>query len=572
MKRDLVELTRRTYDLLVIGGGIYGSCVAWDALLRGLSVALVEKGDFGHATSSNTLRIIHGGLRYLQHGDISRMRQSMFERSTFMRIAPHLVHPLPFLIPTYGHLTRGKEIFSLAVLINNLLVSGRDRLEDPQKHLPHSRVISREECLDVFPGINDMGLTGAAVVHDCQMYCSERLVLSFVRSSFKSGASVANYVEVNGLIEQAGRVVGIRARDILNGEALEVRAKIVVNTSGPWQTRVLGLLNGRRPRRRQPLSKAFNLLLNRQIIPNYAVGIYSKGGFKDRDAVLNKGSRLFFITPWRGRSLIGTVHLPYDCDPDQIMVKESEIGAFLNEINEACPTLDLKRRDISFAYVGLLPSAASGANPAQLLKRYQIYDHDREDGIRGLISVTGVKFTEARHVAEKTVDLVFSKLGQKVPRSTTAKTRLHGGQIEQFQSFLKQESQRQRRDLSPKAIEGLIYRYGSAYSEVLKYRDDLTERARPTNRACVAHDPIVDANHSSLNNAEILYAVREEMAQKLADVIFRRTELGLAGNPGEKCVKRCAKIMSKELGWNANRTQNEIDEVGSVLARRNVIQ
>jgi glycerol-3-phosphate dehydrogenase len=570
MKRDLVELTRRKYDLLVVGGGIYGSCVAWDALLRGLSVALVEKGDFGHATSSNTLRIIHGGLRYLQHGDISRMRQSMFERSAFMRIAPHLVHPLPFLIPTYGHLTRGKEIFSLAVLINNLLVSGRDQLDDPQKHLPHSRVISRAECLDIFPGIDDMGLTGAALVHDCQMYCSERLVLSFVRSSFESGASVANYIEVTGLLEEAGRVVGIRARDVLNGEELEVRAKIVVNTSGPWRTRILDLMNGRGPRRRLPLSKAFNLLLNRQIVPRYAVGIYSKGGFKDRDAVLNKGSRLFFITPWRGRSLIGTVHLPYDSDPDQITVTEPEIGAFLNEINEACPALNIKRRDISFAYVGLLPSAATSA--AQLLKRYQIYDHQREDGIRGLISVTGVKFTEARHVAEKTVDLVFTKLGQTVPRSTSAKTRLHGGQIEQFQSFLNQESQRQRRDLSPKAIQGLIYRYGSAYSEVLKYRDDLPDRALATNRACAAHDAVGDENNSSLINAEILYAVREEMAQKLADVIFRRTEIGLAGNPGETCVKRCAKIMSKQLGWNATRTQNEIDEVGSILARRNVTQ
>jgi glycerol-3-phosphate dehydrogenase len=571
MKRDLVEFTRRKYDLLVIGGGIYGSCVAWDALLRGLSVALVEKGDFGHATSSNTLRIIHGGLRYLQHGDISRMRQSMFERSAFMRIAPHLVHPLPFLIPTYGHLTRGKEIFSLAVLINNLLVSGRDQLDDPQKHLPHSRVISRAECLDIFPGIDDMGLTGAAVVHDCQMYCSERLVLSFIRSSFESGASVANYIEVTGLLEEAGRVVGIRARDVLNGEELEVRAKIVVNTSGPWRTRILDLLNGRGPRRRLPLSKAFNLLLNRQIVPRYAVGIYSKGGFNDRDAVLNKGSRLFFITPWRGRSLIGTVHLPYDSDPDQITVTEPEIGAFLNEINEACPALNIKRRDVSFAYVGLLPSAASETSSAQLLKRYQIYDHQREDGIRGLISVTGVKFTEARHVAEKTVDLVFNKLGQTVPRSTTARTRLHGGQIEQFQSFLDQESQRQRRDLSPEAIGGLLYRYGSAYSEVLKYRDHLPDRALATNRACVSHDPVGDANHSSLINAEILYAVREEMAQKLADVIFRRTELGLAGNP-ETCVKRCAEIMAGELSWNATRTQNEIDEVGSILARRNMTQ
>src|ERR671918_2641974 len=190
MERNLANLSKHTYDVLVIGGGIYGVCAAWDAALRGLSVALVDKGDFGHATSSNSLRVIHGGLRYLRHGDLRRLRQSIQERTVFMRIAPHLVHPLPFLIPTYGHAMRGKEIHTLAVLMNDLIGLDRNRLEDPQKYLPPGRIIAREECLRLFPGIEKRGLTGGASVYDCQMFSSERLILSFARSATMYGAQV----------------------------------------------------------------------------------------------------------------------------------------------------------------------------------------------------------------------------------------------------------------------------------------------------------------------------------------------------------------------------------------------
>src|ERR671930_1078023 len=186
MQRDLNRLATDAYDVLIIGGGIYGVCVAWDAALRGLSVALVERGDFGHATSSNSLRVIHGGLRYLQYGDLHRLRQSIQERTVFMRIAPHLVHPLPFFIPTYGHAMRGKEILALALRINDLIGFNRNRLEDPQKYLPPGRIISREECLRLFPGIEKKELTGGAIVYDCQLFSSERLILSFARSANKA--------------------------------------------------------------------------------------------------------------------------------------------------------------------------------------------------------------------------------------------------------------------------------------------------------------------------------------------------------------------------------------------------
>jgi glycerol-3-phosphate dehydrogenase len=572
MKRNATELSRREYDLLVIGGGVYGVCTAWDAALRGLSVALVEKGDFGHATSFNTLRVIHGGLRYLQHGDIRRLRQSIFERSTFMRIAPHLVHPLPFLIPTYGHLMRGKEIFSLALLLNHVVGFNLNDVEDPQKQLPPGRVIPRQECLRLFPGVDERGLTGAIITYDAQMYNSERLVLSVARSAAEAGAEMANYLEVFGLLQKGDRVAGVKARDLLSGNEVDVRARALVNTSGPWLNQISGLLNGRQPCRKLIFSKAFNLLVNRPTASQYAIGVYSNGRFNDRDAVLNKGSRLFFITPWHHQSLIGTVHLPYDADPDRVSVTAREAQVFLDELNKACPAVDLRRSEVSFAYAGLLPVSDFSASEPQLLKRYQIYDHQREDGVRGLISVTGVKFTEARHVAERTVDLVFRRLGRIPPKPATAVTPVHGGDIERFQTFLSQETARCPRGLSTEAIQKLIYRYGSAYSEVLQYLDDGRESDLVTSAAFPSLNAICNKPVSPLINAEIRYSMRQEMAQKLADVIFRRTELGLAGNPGEACLKDCARIMSKELGWNATRTQNEINSVGSILARRALSQ
>jgi glycerol-3-phosphate dehydrogenase len=554
MKRDLARLSGNVYDVVIIGGGIYGLCVAWDAILRGLSVALVERGDFGHATSSNTLRIIHGGLRYLQHGDVRRLRQSIHERTVFMRIAPHLVHPLPFLIPTYGHSMRGKEALSLALFFYDLFAFGRNCAQNPQSRLTRGRVISRQDCLRLYPGVEEKGLTGGAILYDGQMYSSERLILCFIRSAATAGADMANYVEVTGLIKESARVTGVKARDIFTGNQLDIRGSVVVNTTGPWLHNVLGLLNGRSSSCKLIFSKAFNLLVKRQLVPHYAVGIYGKSRFKDRNAVVNKGCRLFFITPWRDRSLIGTVHLPYSGDPDRLAVSEEEIETFLDDLNQVYPAAGLKRHDVCFTYSGLLPAAGHGTG--ELVKRYRLYDHRKEDGVDGLISVIGVKFTEARYVAEKTVDLIFKKLDKKPRKSATAETPLYGGDIEEFQRFLAAETRQQSEVLNPETIRYLIYHYGSAYKDVLKYLDRNPQSVQPY------------ADKSRIVGAETLHAVREEMAHKLTDVIFRRTAWGIAGGAEEAWLKTCAAVMSKELGWDDSKTRREIDEAKAVFALR----
>ena len=242
MKRDIAALADRELDLLVVGGGVYGAAIAWDAALRGLSVALIEKNDFGSGTSFNNLKTIHGGIRYLQHADFTRMRESVRERRNLMRIAPHLVHPLPFLVPTYsGSVLKSRTAMRVALFVNDLVSWDRNRIDDPQKRLPAGRALGRDECLELAPGIAPENLTGGVLWHDAQMHNSDRLTLSFVLSAAEQGAAVANFVEATELVRRGPRVTGVRARDVIEGTGgLELRAKLVVNAAGPWVDRISG--------------------------------------------------------------------------------------------------------------------------------------------------------------------------------------------------------------------------------------------------------------------------------------------------------------------------------------------
>ena len=557
MERNLTRLSNTPYDLLVVGGGIYGVSLARDAALRGLRVGLVEGGDFGHATSFNTLKVIHGGFRYLQHLDIPRMRESIYERMVLMRIAPHLVHPIPFLLPAYGNGMQGKGIMRMALALNDLIGWDRNRLRDPDKYLPRGRVISKSECLRLIPGLSDEDLTGAAIWHDCQLYNSERLVMAVVKDAVKAGADAVNHVEVHGFLRQRNRINGVQAIDQLTGNKLEITAKIVVNAAGPWVHRILELSNGCPDRRRLPLAKAMNLVVNRPLVSKFAVGISSKRKYVDTRAVFNKGHRVFFMVPWHGYTLIGTTQWPFGAEPDRAALTESEVEGFIAEINESYPAARLKREDISFVNWGLLPmNLPNGrAEDVSLLKRYTIYDHEKDDGIEGLISVIGVKFTEARNVAEKAINVLCQKLGGRWPQSRTALAPVDGGEIEQFASFLSGEIAKQPYGLSPLVMRHLVYNYGSSYPLVLKYlheRPNLAEHV---------------SDRSPVIQAEVLHAVRQEMAMTLSDVVRRRTELGLTVRPGDPGLKACADIMGKELAWDEARMHSELEEVGIALSR-----
>lgn len=549
MKRNTTQLSKKRYDLLIIGGGIYGATTAWDAASRGLSVALVDKGDFCNATSSNSQKIVHGGLRYVQHGDFRRMRESVQERTNLMRIAPHLVHPMPCIIPTYGRLMWG--VMPVALKIFDLVSFDRNQLNDPQKNIPDGRTISKEECLQLIPGIKEDGLTGGAIWYDGQVYNTERMVLSFIRSAEKIGADVTNYVEVIGPLKDGKHVIGVKARDLLNNTELIIQAKVIINTTGPWIDQTLNRLTDSN-NNRILLSKMLLLVVNRIFSGNYAFGIPFKKEFKDEDAVIDKGYRHLFITPWRGHSLIGTAQEPFQGYPEEYEITEKDIQRFIDEVNKAYPRAVLMRKDVSFFYGGLIPIDEVNRNgDIKVTKHFKIIDHEK-DGADGLISLVGVKYTTARDVAQKVVDHVFKKLEKKSPKCTTMKIPIYGGYIEKFNNFLENAIKTRPQELSPEIIQHLVYNYGSEYKEILKY---LNENPLWSERIGTA--PII--------KAEIIHGIREDMAQKLADIVLRRTELGTAEFPGDDCLKICASIMANELKWDKIRVEQEIEEVKAIF-------
>ncbi len=556
MKRNLNTLADTNFDVLIVGGGIYGAWTAWDAAQRGLSVALIEKGDFGGATSSNSLKIMHGGLRYLQHADFKRMRESIRERSILMRVAPHLVHPLPCLMPTYGHGMKGREALGVAMLMNDVMSFDRNaQLDDPQKHIPPGRMLSPEEVQRLVPHVETQNLTGGAMWHDCQTYNTERLLFSILHSAAHAGAQMANYVEAVGFEKQANRIVAANVQDTLTGDRFPIRAKLIVNTCGPWVDLLLNRLDGRKTKQQKFLpSKTMNLVIKRQLIPEYAVGVSSKFEFKDKDAIISKGSRALFIVPWRNYTMVGTTHLPFTGDASNFQITEDDVLTFMKELNEAYPAANLKREDIAFFYGGLLPMMPSAGShgDVRLVKHYTLCDHQQDDGLEGFVSVVGVKYTTARDVAEKTIDLVFKKLGKQPPPCRTHVTPVHGGNITRFNEFVAQETRQPPHQLRDLVIKNLVWNYGTAYTEILKYISSDPSAVLPVTA------------EAAVLKAEVLYNIRDEMAQKLADVIRRRTELGSAGYPGDAAVQASAGLMATELGWSAEKTQQEIRDVQAV--------
>jgi glycerol-3-phosphate dehydrogenase len=400
VKRDLAALEAREHDLVVVGGGIYGAAAAWDAAQRGLATALVERDDFGAGVSWNSLKTIHGGLRYLQKADLARMRESIRERRALMRIAPALVRPLPFLVPTYGHGMAGREALFVALGLNDLIAHDRN-LGLPETHrIPRGRILSRDDARGRVPGLPERGLTGAGFWYDAQVASSERLTVAFVHASTEAGGVAANHVEAVGLLTAGGRVRGVRARDVLTGRELEVRARVVLNAAGPGVDALLEGAGLRRPA--APLLKAWNLVFDRPPDVPFAVGSRSEG-------------RFLFLVPWRDRTLVGTAYGPPDSP------REAAVAAFRREAVAAFPWAGLDRAPLTLVHEGLVPGRGGASG---LSTRPRLHDHEREDGLAGLVTLQGVKYTTARSVAERAIDLVFRRLSRPSPPCLTATTPL----------------------------------------------------------------------------------------------------------------------------------------------------
>ena len=557
MKRDLARLDNNIFDLAVVGGGIYGACIAWDATLRGLSVALIEKGDFGEATSANSLKTVHGGLRYLQDANLSLVRKMIRERRAMLRIAPHLVHPMGCVMPTYPKLMKSKPVMALALKLNDAVGFDRNRLDDPEKRLPSSRVLSRQECLQLLPGIPHEDVTGAAMWYDAQIYNTERMTLGIVRAAVEEGAVAANYVQAENFLRTNERVTGVVAQDVLSGAKIEIHADMVVNAAGPWVDAVLDPLHSRKGEQKFHHSLAMNLI-TRQLFPAYAAGIPTRPENSDGRREVGKRSQTLFIAPWREYSLVGTYHTHYQGEPDNQGVDQEKLQRFIAEVNSAYPQANLTRADVRMVHKGLLPAQKGVSNgDIKLVREGQIHDHGKDDGIDGLITVVGVKYTSSREVAEEAVDLVFQKLSRQVPDCRTAVVPVWGGKIEQFDEYLAAASAARPEGISENTIQRLVYNYGSEHTRVL---DVMAETS--------VASPDVRDEQERLLAAEITYAVQNEMACKLSDVILRRTETGSAGHPGARILQYCADVMARVCGWNEAEKLVNLGEVEDYYAKR----
>lgn len=394
--RDPRGAAASAYDLLVVGGGFYGAMVTLEAARRGLSVLLVERDDFGGATSWSSLRIVHGGLRYLQSLDLPRFRESVAERGWFLRRFPDLVEPLPCLMPLYGPPRGGRlrrpSIFRLALSANDLFAS--------ERQLPPGRLLDASAMSELFPGVDRKGLAGGALWHDAVMPDSQRVLIETLRWACRCGARVLNYTEATGLRVEEGRVTGLEAVDRETGERLELRGRTVINCAGPWVRRLAGQLDRDHPELFRPVL-AFNLLLDRQPLSGAALAVASP----------RQGAQTWFLLPWKGRVLAGTFYVPLRNGEQGL--DDSHINDFLAELNAAVPGWNVRRSEVLRIFQGRLPAESEGsATPSS---RPVFHDHGSAGGPAGLFSVSGVKLTTARAVAEQALRRVLATRGERLP-------------------------------------------------------------------------------------------------------------------------------------------------------------
>jgi len=540
MKRNLEILANQKFDVLVVGGGIHGAITAWDAALRGVSVALIERGDFGSGTSQNGLRIIHGGLQYLESGNLSRIRMMARERTTWMKMAPHLIHPLTCLVPTTRQPSRSRLAMRFALLANDVLSYDRNQLADPEKNLSDGMIVSPGELKRILPGYDVSNSTGAAVWYDAQIYNSERLLLEFILSAAQSGAEVANYVEAISFLQEHNRIVGVRAKDFQTGEIFDIQAKLVINCAGAWMD---CLLDKAGIRSEYVTSVAMNVIVN-QIWSDVAVGLTSQ-------SVNGKPPQPLFIVPWRNKSMIGTCHIPWRDAPQTFKLKEGMVQEFLDQINSSSPPLKLFMEDVRHVTWGFLPVKKVDAykEPVRLARDSVVIDHQKKDGVLGLISVLGVQYTTARRVAEHAMDLAVKQLGIKTKKCQTQMMQVRGGKIEDFRAFLRKALLKAPRVINERSTHHLVYTYGSEYYNLVECMLSQPELARRI-------DPLMP-----VTLGEVEHAVQHEMALTLADVIHRRTELGSMGLPPTATLQKCASLISREFQWSSEHQQREIDRV-----------
>jgi glycerol-3-phosphate dehydrogenase len=392
--RNPAKAAEPTYDLIIIGGGIYGVMLSLESSCRGLRSLLIERDDFGGATSFNSLRILHGGLRYLQDLDLQRFFESVAERRWFLQTFPHLVEVLPCMMPLYGDGLRRPSVLRLALWLNDLLSWRRNQGVRYERHLPAGKVIDPATTRKIFPAADMQGLQGSVVWYDAIMPDSQRVLIDSLRWSCGCGATALNYVEAQALLQTSGSAAGVVAYDWETKTHYHYKSRVVVNAAGPWCRELATRFDQDVPQLFKP-TLAWNVLLNRDPVSTHALALTCKKG----------GGPTYFVVPWKGKILVGTRHEPVLGPVTATEPSKHTVRRFLGELNDMLPALGVGEKDIIHIFSGLAPATEVGGT--EFACREKIYDHGKLNGPHGLYSISGVKFTTARLVAHKTLNRVF---------------------------------------------------------------------------------------------------------------------------------------------------------------------
>jgi glycerol-3-phosphate dehydrogenase len=531
----LAALGSRTFDLLVVGGGITGCGIALDAALRGLDVALVEKNDFASGTSSRSSRLIHGGVRYLEHGHLHLVFESSAERRRLLRLAPHLVHPLEFTWPVYTgariprwKLSAGLFLYDALSLFRNV---GRHR------RLSARDVLARE------PAVRETGLRGGARYFDAGTD-DVRLTLAIALSAAEAGATIVNHACVKDLRVSAGQVVGAVVADRLDAghstpsDVVDVRARVVVNATGPWSDELRHLDGETRSAVRG--SRGTHIA-----VPRDRLG--ARGALT---VLAPKDGRVCFVLPREGLTVVGTTDSFTDDSPDDVRATADDVTYLVDVANSYFPNAHLSANDVVSAWAGirpLLPTADRSPRSASREHMVIVSEH-------GLVSITGGKLTTYRVMAADVVDVALRRLGRPPSRALTERRHLYGGDV----ASIDEETLNAARVIGDQATAARLVRtHGSKWRDVWAAISS-SEEDRPR------------LDDSDVTNGELRYAVQREMAETLGDLLIRRTRLAFERPDHGKAIARdAAWAIAPVLGWDDARIEREIaafiDEVDRIF-------
>jgi len=523
----IARLAKETFDLLIIGGGITGAAIARDASLRGLSVALIEKGDFASGTSSRSSKLVHGGLRYLKGRHVRLVRESLRERGVLLKIAPHLVEAAPFYLPVYAGGRDGRLKLRLGLTAYDLLAGfGGD--------IGRHTVLSKEQMLEVEPLLRPDGLQGGFRYFDCVVN-DARLTLTTVRSAMEEGALALNYVEATGLRRDGERVSGVTFRDTLSGKEGEVRAGAVINATGPWSDRVREMAGA--PRMLSP-TKGIHLVLSRSRLGLSTI------------VVIPKGDRILFAVPCGDSVYVGTTDTFFDDDPGKAVVNASDAAYVIDAVNALFPSVRAVASDVVGGWAGVRPLVADEGQPLP-----SDVSRDFEIDVRpeGLYSIAGGKLTTCRAMAESLLDKAIGQEGQRLGWSPkpcrTAETPLVGGNIDGFDRYAMSAASALASgwNVPLEPAQRLVRVYGTEHVRLLGCARSDPTLLKPLAEGC----PVL--------RVEALYAAEQEMALTLQDFMERRTELMLFDpEHGLDGAEEASELMGNVLGWSRKERQRQV--------------